>query len=153
MLASVVSIVAALVALSALWRTRHGSTSGLPAPTPPYDDSDLRKALIDLAEDLDEIRADYAEFRALVTEAVDNAIRDVTRKENRIRATVRRAREEFEESGHLSPGLEAEATELFGADGEGSGQGRVPPVPNGVAAGEPQRSFAAFPGDWSGFGG
>jgi len=153
MLSLLVATLALAAAVWASWKSNHGYRAPDPAPSPAYDDSELRSALVDVIEGMDELRADYTEFRALVTEAVDNAIRDIKRKENRIRATVRRAREELEDVGQVSPGLAAEARELFGGDGSGGDEGGVPAVQGDVAGPEQRNRFADFPGDWSGYGG
>lgn len=148
-----VALLALITALYGLWRVHLGSQSPDTPEVVAYDDLELRAAVIEVAEGLDEIRADYTEFRALVTEAVDNGIREIKRKENRIRATVRRAREELEDSGIVSPGLQAEARELLEGDAGRSGAEGVPAVQQDVGGGDEGYRFAAFPGDWSGYGG
>jgi len=63
-----------------------------------------------------------------LTLAVAEGIAHVERAENRIKATVKRARRELEAGGIDSPGLAAEAQELFELDAEGSGGPPVSPV-------------------------
>lgn len=119
------------------------------APVQPYDDSGLRTELELVSQELEVIRADYEEWRADINTAVAEGIKHVERAEARIRATVRRAREELEEGGVRSPGLEAEALELFGVNGGRSEPQPMPTVQPSVAGGEDR--FSAFPGAWDGF--
>lgn len=153
MLALVVSVLALLCGALALIRVYSGSVALDTPPGPAYDDSELRSGLRTLAELIDESRADYVQFKGDIVTAVDEGIRDVKRRENRVRATVRRAREELEDGGLKSPGLDAEALELFGSDGAGGEGGGVPAVPDNVASDQPGNRFAAFPGSFDGFGG
>lgn len=67
-----------------------------------------------------------------LTIAVSEGIERVDRAERRIGATVQRARKELKKLGLEDPGLEAEAHELRVLDGEGSGDGGVPELPEGV---------------------
>ena len=153
MIALSLSGLALLVGFVAAW----GAFSGSPGPdtssAPPYDDTELREALADVAGVLEAVRADYVQWQADINTAVAEGIKHVERAENRIRATVRRAREELAEGGVRSPGLEAEALDIFGRDGGGSSSSSVPPMHNGVAGGQPGNRFAAFPGSFDGFGG
>lgn len=68
-----------------------------------------------------------------LTLAVAEGIAHVERAENRIRATVARARRELQESGVESPGLEAEARELRVIDGGRSDESEVPTMRAPVA--------------------
>jgi hypothetical protein len=61
-----------------------------------------------------------------LTLAVAEGIKHVERAENRIRATIGRARKELEEVGVEHPGLEAEYAELSVLDGGG---GQSAPMP------------------------
>lgn len=80
-----------------------------------------------------------------LTLAVAEGIQHVERAENRIRATVRRAREELLENGlEPSPGLDAEARELRLVDGGGSPPSPVHPVRAEV--GEDEDEIVALPG-------
>ena len=75
------------------------------------------------------LRCDALEERnSEILLAVDHGIRHVDRAENRIRATIRRAREELEEVGVEHPGLEAEYRELRAIDGGGGPEAPVPPM-------------------------
>lgn len=148
-LSLVVSVLALVTASVSLRRVYLGSKAAGTRPAPPYDDSELRELLELVVQELESVRADYGEWKADINTAVAEGIKHVERAENRIRATVRRAREELEEGGVRSPGLEAEARDLFGEHGDGGGARGVPPVPNGVGGGQPGRDFSAFPGDWS----
>lgn len=79
-----------------------------------------------------------------LTLAVAEGIQHVERAENRIRATVRRAREELLDAGfEPSPGLEAEARELRLVDGEGSARRELPAVRAEV---EDDGELVAIPG-------
>lgn len=94
-----------------------------------------RQRLKKLVRRMKALEADHDVVRAAVAEGIAH----VERVESRIRATVRRAREELEERGLESPGLEAEAKELRIVDGSGSEAGELPPVPEEV--GEPMSSI------------
>lgn len=108
------------------------------APSQPFDDEPLWDALEALQQRLQEL-----------TLAVDEGIQRVDRSERRVRAVVARAQAEFEEHGHRSPGLEAEAAQLRFLDGEGSGGGGVQPVHEAVEGDPPGFDARAFPGQWS----
>lgn len=112
----------------------------------PYDDSEVRATLEVVADMTEALRADYAGWQADINLAVAEGIKHVERAENRIKATIRRAREELEEGGVRSPGLEAEALELFGPNGEGGGGGRMSAVPTHMDG--HHDDFSAFPGAW-----
>lgn len=77
--------------------------------------------------------------------AVSEGIQKVERTENRIRATVRRAKEQLEDGGVSSPALDAEASELRLLDGGARETEQVPSVPERVATPD----MTDFPGDWS----
>lgn len=147
----IVSIVALIAASLSALRVFLGSKPSDTAPAPVHDDSEVRGYIHSLAESIDEVRADYTEFRSMVLTAVDEGIRDVKRRENRVRATVRRAREELADGGSWSPGLEAEAGDLLAGDAGRGGSEAVPPVPTHMAGPEPGNRFAQFPGAFDGF--
>lgn len=140
---------ALLVALTSAWRAFRLSPPQETPHVPPYDDGELRELLELVAQELEAVRADYAMWKGDINTAVAEGIKHVERAENRIRATVRRAREELEEGGVRSPGLEAEARELSLFDGARGGESSVPTVPPNVASSG--NRFAAFPGTWNGF--
>lgn len=121
------------------------------APGPSYDDSAIRHGLHAMADELDAVRAEYAEWKADINTAVAEGIKHVERAENRIRATVRRAREELADGGVTSPGLEAEARDLFGEHGARGESSGVPTLPEGVGGNQQGNRFAAFPGSFDGF--
>lgn len=78
------------------------------------------------------LRQDLEDQGMRIQEEVANS----ERRENRIRGTVTRARQELSQIGVEHPGLEAEAAQLHlldGGGGEGSGMHGVPP---GVGGGE-----------------
>ena len=60
--------------------------------------------------------------------AISEGIEKTSRAENRVKATISRARKEFARNGLLDPGLEAEAEQLRLVDGAGGGEGELPPV-------------------------
>lgn len=66
--------------------------------------------------------------------AVAEGIKNVERAENRIRATVSRARKQLEDSGVEHAGLEAEAAELRLIDGGGGSPEGLPPMPADMGA-------------------
>ena len=68
-----------------------------------------------------------------LTFAVSEGIERTDRAERRVRGVIQRARKELGKLGYEDPGLEAEAHELRVVDGEGSGDGGVPPVSEEVA--------------------
>lgn len=145
-----ISVMALLVASAAAWGAFRLSTEGFPDPTPPYDDRALREALVALQEALetqgDQIERLQADYKSLVV-AVDEGIQDVKRRENRIRASIRRAQEELEEHGVQVPSIEAEAAEIRQLDGEGSPDQGVPPVREDLA--ELRSALAAVPGGFT----
>lgn len=114
----------------------------------------LKVAVAVLNEDRDKV-ADFAHETRTNLEAQAGRIGDLTvalsegiakveRHEARIRATVRRAREELEDSGIRHPGLEAEAAQLSLVDGAGGGAGRMPEVSDDVA----EADLTDLPGSW-----
>lgn len=90
-----------------------------PAPPAPvveaYDDADIRQILAHFEHEI-----------ARLTEAVALGIQHVDRVQNRINATVGRARKELREHGLESPGLEAEYRDLHIVDGGGGEESPVP---------------------------
>ncbi len=91
-----------------------------------------------------QLEAHEARFQDL-TFAVSEGISKVERAENRIRATIRRARAELEEHGSYSPGLDAEAQELRIVDGKGSVEESVQPLREEVASPD----LTGVPGEWT----
>jgi len=75
-----------------------------------------------------------------LTFAVSEGIERTDRAERRIRNAIQRARKELGKLGYEDPGLEAEASELRLVDGEGSGDGGLPAVPEEVAEVGPEAS-------------
>jgi len=102
-------------------------------------------ALTDATRSLRAHLVDVDAWRNDIVVAVAEGIKHVERAENRVRATVRRAREELDSLGVEHPGLEAEARELRLVDGGGGREEGVPSVPEGVGPGEPDAP-AGFPG-------
>ncbi len=85
----------------------------------------------DYGPDIDRWAAEVGRLTARVEElavALAHGIEHVERTENRIKATVARARKSFADEGFESPGLEAEAAQLRLSDGGGSEEGELPPV-------------------------
>lgn len=145
-----VSLVVALGAVYVALRAHQRSTGVPPAPAPSDELDELRSQLRVLTAHTEALRAQYAdidEWRDDLTIAVSEGVKNVQRAENRIRATVRRAREELGALGVESPGLEAEASELRLIDGGGGEAGGVPPVR--AELGDSVTPPPGFPGSWS----
>ncbi len=107
--------------LVVIWRAeKHPASSPLPSvvPSPPYDDSSIRSRLGELERQGDRL-----------TLAVSEGISNVKRAENRINATLGRAKKEFAERGYESPALEAEYGELHALDGGGGEASELSGVP------------------------
>jgi len=97
-------------------------------------------------------RADWglhgSEIEALKTElrkqthAISEGIERTSRAERRIGQTIARARKELKERGLVDPGVEAEGEDhqLQLVDGEGGGEGGVPPVQAEVESTEREAS-------------
>ena len=100
----------------------------------PEDHSDLYRRLDALEDTVDTLPHKWDEFE-----------KSVARREARVRQVVYRARQELEERGLVDPGIEAEAGELLGVDGEGGGNGEVQQVREAVEA--PQTAPASEE-DW-----
>jgi len=101
---------------------------GVEAPT--------RQEIVALAarQDVFENQLDLFEERLTQTRhAVAEGIERVERTENRIKATIQRAKKELADGGHESPGLDAEARELRLVDGAGGEERGVPALPEEVA--------------------
>jgi len=75
-----------------------------------------------------------------LTFAISEGIERTDRAERRIRNAIQRARKELAARGFDDPGLEAEAHELRVVDGDGGGDGGMPPVSEEVAEMEPAPS-------------
>jgi len=148
--AEAVSLVGLLGALLSVWWA-HRRISRVPlAPAAPPELGALLGRVLELEQETLAARARYAdidEWRDDLTIAVSEGVKNVQRAENRIRATVRRAREELGALGVESPGLEAEATELRLVDGGRGEAGGVPTVPTEM--GGPPAAPPGFPGTWS----
>jgi len=84
----------------------------------------------------DELAAVKAQFEAeiqMLTMAVDTGIAGYQRAEKRVQKTVAGARRLLREAGIEHAPLEAEAAQLQSRDDEGSGEGKLPAVPESVA--------------------
>lgn len=79
--------------------------------------------------------------------AIAEGIERTERAERRIRASVQRARARLADSGLADDALDAEAEQLRFIDGDGSANGRVPPMRESMG-GPPARDMSAFPGSW-----
>jgi len=131
-LAFYIAVAVALVAVVVLrWRAATGRKP-TPFATADREIGDLlrkhTKQLKKLKQLVREHGADHTDLRA----AVAHGIEDVTRINNRINASLRRYREEREESGYSSPALDAESENLRGVDGGGGGDDVLPFVPEVV---------------------
>ena len=151
MISILLSVLGLLVGSSglavAIWVLLGSNDENRPV-APAFDDSDLRTSLLDLGEVIEVLRADYATWKADINLAVAEGIQNVGRAEKRIQATIRRAKEQLEEHGMESAGLEAEYRDLQSVHGNGSDQIELPEVPPSVA--DCGDRFAAFPGTWDG---
>lgn len=88
-----------------------------------------------------EARLDAIELRlGDMVRAIDEGIQRTDRAERRVRAVVKRARQELGDIGVADDGLEAEAAELQLVDGEGSGSDRMRPVSTDVGSAAPEAS-------------
>ncbi|MDH3463974.1 MAG: hypothetical protein OEM32_10160, partial [Acidimicrobiia bacterium] len=121
------------------------------AARPKFDDSELREAIGACINEVGSLRAEYIEWQADLNLAVAEGIKNVERAENRIRATVRRAREQLADVGLESPGLEAEYRDLQDVNGARRAAPPMPPVYQSMAGAG--NRFDGIPGDWSGFPG
>lgn len=96
-------------------------------PAPPeqiferFDDADIRSILIEHED----------EFRR-ITAQMEEASAYWKRTQNRINATVGRARKELLDHGFEAPGVEAEFDELRLVDGDGGEESGLPAVPEQV---------------------
>jgi len=95
--------------------------------------SSLRASQGGFKDQLEHIQQELESTRQAVAEGISL----VTRTDNRIKATLARAKKEFAKHGFESPGLDAEDHELRLIDGEGGEERWVPPVREEVA--EPAR--------------
>ena len=77
-----------------------------------------------LEDRLNRVVEDLEQTRQAVAEGIAN----VTRTDNRIKATIARATKEFKKRGFESPGLEAEAVDLRPVDGTGGEEPGLPAV-------------------------
>lgn len=114
----VVVLGGALVATLVAHARSEASPAPVPASNPPFDDGPIRSILAGYDRQLEQI-----------TLAVAEGISNVKRAENRINATIGRARREFADRGFESPALEAEYGELHAVDGELGKGGELPEVP------------------------
>jgi len=87
-----------------------------------------------LTFELDKQVSEITQKNKDLTFAIAEGIERTDRAERRIRNAIQRARKELGKLGYEDPGLEAEASELRILDGDGSGDGRVPVVPEEVEA-------------------
>ncbi len=90
------------------------------------------KLLEDRVEENHSLLTDQANRLERLTLAMAEGIEKVERKERRIDAVVGRAKKELRDHGFESPSINAEAESIRVADGNGSGESRVPEVPEAV---------------------
>jgi len=83
---------------------------------------------------------------ATLTVAVDEALRETERRENRIKATVGRARAQLRALDLEHAGLEAEAAELSQLHEDGGEEPRVQAVPSDVEEPGSARTITGLPG-------
>jgi len=106
--------------------------------------SDFRELELGMTRELEEFGRKIDQLGQAVVEGISN----VERRENRIRATIGRARKELEAHGLESPAVEAEYRDLQAVDGARGATGGVPVVREDVA--DSRDRFAAFPGSFDG---
>lgn len=107
------------------------------------DALESRSTAADHGDKITELAAQHITLQRSVeqlTLAVSDGIERVDRAENRIKATIARARKELKGHGFESPGLEAENNELRLVNGTGSDERGVPAVPAEVASATEQAS-------------
>lgn len=139
------------VALFAALRVVSRTSGVTPAPMEAYDDTVLREAVETVVAGVLEVREEYGEWltwKGDIEIAVAEGIKHVERAENRIKSTVRRAKQQLAEHGLESPGLEAESAELRVIDGGGGAQSELPAVPTEVVGPRPT-TLVGVPGDWT----
>lgn len=95
--------------------------------------TELQQAQNALVQEVASLAGDMDRFEKDLEEGLEIA----RRRENRIRAAVARAQAEFEESGEISPGYQAEVAELRRSDGERGSEEGVFPLHPEVAEAEP----------------
>lgn len=100
-------------------------------PQPVYVNEEYEAAIRRAEGRLDQLETGAQELRI----AVAHGIQEAERRENRIKATVASAQRKLRESGVESPGVEAEAIELFGGNADPGNEGGVPAVYETVAGG------------------
>lgn len=93
------------------------------------------KEVTDLRQRLVELEVDHTQVRA----AVAHGIEDIDRVDKRIKATIRRAKDQLEEAGIEHPALNAEAEHFRVIDGDGGNESGLSPVQEDV--GEVQSSI------------
>lgn len=125
-----------IVVLSAALAWREVRQARAVVHPPPVEDAADTGRMLDRHEQMIEALEERIDTLRL---AVAEGIQHVERSENRIKATVRRAREKFAEEGFESPGLDAEAAELRLIDGGGGEEGELPAVRQSVES--PQSSI------------
>lgn len=111
------------MAIADAWRAFLGSPSAPPPPPPPVDLAPIRLELDELKGAVGTLEALYAQVTEDLHEtklAVGHGIEHVDRVEARIRAVVRRAKQQLEEEGVTVPALEAESQSLLELDDERS---------------------------------
>jgi len=155
---TVVALLLAAVSLmgcsGVVWWIRREIERMETAPTPTYDDEELRNALRSHRAHIEELTdavADLEEGQREQTLAIAEGIERVDRAERRVRAAVGRARKRMEDLGYIDEGLEAEAAQLREIDGDDGPEQRMLPLHEGMAAspnGDTGGDMSAFPGRW-----
>lgn len=138
---------ARLVSWKAAWRALVGSPPQLPPEVTRADLEPLRLALSELEGAVGGLDAQYTHVQNQMDDlklAVAHGIEHVDRVENRIRAVVRRAKEQLEEAGVTVPGMEAETRQLQLLHEGGGIEEGVPAMHEDVAGFDP----TDLPGTW-----
>ena len=108
-----------------LWRSRPASNA---VPEVVKETPYMCAGCADIAAITKDLQAEMRDVKAAVAEGIEH----VDRVENRIRATVKRARKELSEGGATSPGLEAEAADLLGEHAAGGAEAAMHLMPKSV---------------------
>ena len=128
--------------LAALAKSSPDTQSGVVDPR-------VLRLLEDLRADIDARLSAYAANLDQLRTAVAHGIENEVRREKRIAATIRRARQELEDSGLRDPALEAEYGQLSVLDGAGSDGSGLPAVSDDLGqdpGSSPENEPSSVPG-------
>lgn len=94
------------------------------------------EAISELQDQLSQFETRVAHELRELTIAIDEGIQRVERSERRVRQVVQRARKRVDK-GEGDAGLDAEAAEFFGGDGDAGDEGQLPTVHEDMASSIP----------------